>query len=84
MSNQGDMSRMRGLGRFVGHLWQAIGSSEEPGANKTEIGRRVEEAHTTAPDGRALVLRRTTIEEIEVHGDAFEPGSHDHPSAPTG
>lgn len=51
----------RSLGRFVGHLWWSV--RPRP---KAELRREVQEASGTTADGRRVVVRRTTIEEIEV------------------
>lgn len=55
---------MRSLGAFVGHIAHAVRSDPRGGARgrTREIRREVEEE--ARPDG--IVLRRTTIEEIEV------------------
>jgi hypothetical protein len=56
---------MRSLGAFVGHIAHAVRSDPRrvaTTARTREIRREVEEE--ARPDG--LVLRRTTIEEIEV------------------
>lgn len=58
---------MRSLGRFTGHLWQAVRA--DPARDRSEVRREVEETESELPDGRRVTLRRTTIEEVEVHPD---------------
>ena len=53
------MAFMRQLGEFVGHI--VAGIRADPKANRTIVSKRVEEEQR----GK-IVLRRTTIEEIEV------------------
>lgn len=51
---------MRGLGRFVGHIWGAVSS-------KPESRERIEVRRTYERETRdGVILRRTTIEEIEL------------------
>lgn len=50
---------MRSLGEFVGHIVKGIKS--DAGTSRTEVRRKVEEE-----DRGDMVLRRTTIEEIEI------------------
>ncbi|HMN95601.1 MAG TPA: hypothetical protein PKC43_05185 [Phycisphaerales bacterium] len=52
----------RSLGEFVGHLWSAVRHDPTPGARR-EVRRVVEEE-----DRGDVVLRRTTIEEVELRG----------------
>ena len=51
---------MRCLGEFVGHIVHAVKTTS--GKNKREINRSIEEQ----TDGQ-VTLRRTTIDEIEIH-----------------
>ncbi|MAD19048.1 MAG: hypothetical protein CMJ52_02360 [Planctomycetaceae bacterium] len=68
MTGQESKSIMRSLGEFVGHV--ARGIRTDPAAPKTtEVRREVE----TERRGD-VVLRRTTIEEIEMPADGV-PGS---------
>ena len=55
---------MRNLGAFVGNIWRGV-ATPATGARKTEIRRDVEEETRETPDA-TLVVRRTTIEELEV------------------
>lgn len=65
-------SLMRNLGAFFGHVWAGVRA--DPGAPRTrrEVRRRVEEE---SRDG--VILRRTTIEEVELPIDRVgrRPGS---------
>lgn len=58
MSDDEKKSLMRSLGEFFGHIAQGI--KTDPA--KKEVRRTVEEE--TRPDG--VILRRTTIEEVEL------------------
>ncbi|MBL9148822.1 MAG: hypothetical protein JNM94_09035 [Phycisphaerae bacterium] len=58
MSDDEKKSLMRSLGEFFGHIAQGI--KTDP--TKKEVRRTVEEE--TRPDG--VILRRTTIEEVEL------------------
>lgn len=64
MTTDGDKSLMRSLGEFVGHVVKGIRT--DPAADlrrtdRTEVRRTVE-----TEDRGDVVLRRTTIEEVEV------------------
>lgn len=68
MADRKPATLMRSLGEFVGHIVRGF-KAEIPEARRTqEIHRDVQEA-TSADD--SVILRRTTIEEIEVR----RPGS---------
>jgi hypothetical protein len=56
---------MRSLGEFVGHIVQAV--KTDPSKKQTTISERVDEENRGN-----ITLRRTTIEEIEIH-DAKDP-----------
>lgn len=60
MAEDKQITRMRGVGRFFGHVWHAIAS---PASDKkrVEVRRDVEEERR-----EGITLRRTTIEEIEL------------------
>ena len=64
----------RAVGRFLGHLWQAVRADPKTGrvpAHRTEVRRDVDEREVAGPNGERVIVRRTTIEEIEVErGDA--------------
>jgi hypothetical protein len=57
-------SLMRNLGAFVGNIWRGV-ATPATGAHKAEIRRDVEEETKETQDA-TLVVRRTTIEELEV------------------
>ncbi len=60
-----DKSLARSLGEFLGHIWRGVRSNPgKPGAR--ELRRSVEETARETPEGR-VTLRRTTIDEIELH-----------------
>lgn len=60
---------MRCLGEFVGQVWKGVradpAAGRAPQGERREVRRTVEEEHRPG-----VVLRRTTIEEIEYPGDA--------------
>jgi hypothetical protein len=58
---------MRSLGRFVGQVSAAVRA--KPGERR-EVSRTSEQRTETTPDGRTVVVRRTTVEEIEVRDGA--------------
>lgn len=62
-----DISISRAVGQFFGHLW---GASTRPvkkdGPQRREVGRETTQAEGLI-DGKKVVLRRTTIDEVEVH-----------------
>ncbi len=60
---------MRGIGRFVGHVWGAIGSPA-PARERVEVRREVEQE-----EREGVILRRTTIEEIEIRPGATDEGA---------
>jgi len=53
----------RSLGRFVGHIVHAV-KAPAPDSEREEIARETEE-RTGDVDGKQVVLRRTTVDEIE-------------------
>lgn len=63
MTAPDDKSIMRSLGEFFGHIVRGVKTDPGSADRTREVGRHVEEEHR---DG--VVLRRTTIEEIEVRG----------------
>ncbi len=58
---------MRSLGEFVGHIVRAV--KTDPSKKQAVIGKSVDEE-----DRGNITLRRTTIEEIEIH-DTKPPDS---------
>lgn len=58
-------SLMRSLGEFVGHITRAVKTDVTPDLReRLEVRRDVREAVADTPNG-PIVLRRTTIDEIE-------------------
>jgi hypothetical protein len=65
MADRKNKSLMRSLGEFVGHIVKA--AKTDPGKKRTVLEK------TTQEEARGnLTLRRTTIDEIEIH-DANSP-----------
>jgi hypothetical protein len=52
---------MRNLGKFVGAIWHGIRTDPA----RHEVRRTVEE-HEGERDGQSVVIRRTTIDEVEI------------------
>ena len=65
MSDQKKKPLMRCLGEFFGNIAQGIKTNPEADVNRTEVNRTVEQ-HTT---DEGVILRRTTIDEVEVRND---------------
>ncbi|HCT46312.1 MAG: hypothetical protein CMJ35_10235 [Phycisphaerae bacterium] len=67
--NDKDISISRAVGQFFGHLW---GSASKPVERdepvRHEVRRETEESQGEL-DGKKVVLRRTTIEEVEIQND---------------
>ena len=55
---------MRSLGEFFGHIVNAVRS--HPGGAETEAGKKTIRKSVEEKEERGVILRRTTIEEIEV------------------
>lgn len=65
-----DIPISRAVGRFFGHLWNAAAKPVEPEAPKKQRLRETHEERDAEVDGKPVILRRTTIEEIEFKGDS--------------
>jgi len=63
MNDRNRKSLARSLGEFVGHIWRGV--SADPSKDRREISRRVEHEQRDV-GGQKVILRRTTIEEVEV------------------
>jgi hypothetical protein len=62
-------SLMRALGLAVGDVWRTVTGAPPPAESpvrRQEVRREVEEQQADTPAGR-VTLRRTTIEEVELH-----------------
>jgi|TARA_R110000782_G_scaffold19101_16_gene52140 hypothetical protein len=59
-----DIPISRAIGRFFGHLWNAAAKPAPPDRSTKTVRERTEEAPGEV-DGRPVVFRRTTIEEID-------------------
>ena len=66
-----DKPLARSLGEFVGHLWHSV--RRDVSRDRREFRRTVEEEERDSPAGK-VVLRRTTIEEIEIERDGDPRG----------
>ena len=62
MSAEHNKPIMRCLGEFIGHIVRAVRLD----VRSQEVKRSVEEKR----EGN-MILRRTTIDEIEIHGEGF-------------
>lgn len=59
-----DIPIPRAIGRFFGHLWQATTKPAQP-AKHTHTVRTSTQETPGQVDGQRVILRRTTIEEVE-------------------
>ena len=70
-------SLMRNLGEFFGHITRGIKADTTDPADPTKpsmqnhtqnrtVRKEVEQEEQLGPDGERIVLRRTTVEEIEI------------------
>jgi hypothetical protein len=66
MADSKNKPLMRSLGEFFGHIVKAVRT--DPSKKQTVISKSVEEE-----DRGNVTLRRTTIEEIEIH-EKKDPG----------
>ena len=65
MAQDDEKTIMRSLGEFFGHIVRGVRADQSSRPRVREVSREIEEEER---DG--VVLRRTTIEEIEVHDSA--------------
>ena len=77
MAPRPNNSLAHSLGQFVGHIWK--GARADVAREKREVGRKTEETSTTDAQGRSVTLRRTTIDEIEIHAE--KPDAEDRADA---
>ena len=76
MTDAKNKSLMRSLGEFVGHIVKGVKTDPDKTTLKKEIRREVEEE-----DRGDMILRRTTIEEVEFKSK--ENDSSDTDAGPT-
>ena len=60
-------SIVRNIGKFTGEIWRAIKSPVPTSSKETHEVRRTVETDVQETDDGKVTLRRTTIEEIEIH-----------------
>lgn len=65
MKDDKDIPISRALGRFFGHIFHSTTKPVEPDTESTVVSQKTEEQDAEL-NGQRVVLRRTTIEEIEV------------------
>lgn len=63
---------MHSLGAFFGHVWKGV--KTDPTKPPVVARTKVEEEVRDTPQGK-VVLRRTTIEEVELRPDQVPPGA---------
>lgn len=63
-----DIPISRAVGRFFGHLVQAVAKPAPPDSETTTVSKTTDEAPAEI-DGQKVILRKTTIEEIEIAND---------------
>lgn len=71
---------MRSLGEFFGEVWKGV--KADPSGAKV-VRKQTREATATTPDGRALILRRTTVDEVIVP-ERMHRGGAEHAAKKTG
>jgi len=72
-TNPGKKPLMRSLGEFVGHIAKGITTDpSKPSVARQTIREQVEEEERETPQGK-MILRRTTIEEIEMQQEKPSP-----------
>lgn len=82
MTEKKPNSLMHNLGQFFGHIAKGVKTDPaKPTTRKQEVRREVEERQETAPDGRKVTVRRTTIEEVEIH-EGDQPNNKPGGNAP--
>jgi hypothetical protein len=64
VKNDKDIPISRAIGRFFGHIWHSTTKPVEPDSESTVVSQSTEEADAEI-NGKQVVLRKTTIEEIE-------------------
>jgi len=67
-----DISVTRAVGRFFGHIWGATTkpvSADEPESRTEVVANEVEEAQAQI-DNKKVILRRTTIDEVEIRDES--------------
>jgi len=77
MASSKDKSLMRNLGEFFGHIIKGVKTDPrkpegENALTTREVHREIEEE-----DRGDMILRRTTIEEVEFKSDPDEPNTDD-------
>lgn len=58
----------RAIGQFFGHLWHSTAKPVEPDSHTETISKTIQEADAEI-DGSKVILRKTTIEEIEYRNE---------------
>jgi hypothetical protein len=64
VKNDKDIPISRAIGRFFGHIWHSTTKPVETDLESTVVSQSTEEADAEI-NGKQVVLRKTTIEEIE-------------------
>jgi len=63
-----DIPITRAVGRFFGHIVHAVAKPAPSDSEKTVVSKTTQETPAEI-EGQKVILRKTTIEEIEVRGD---------------
>ncbi|GMV25425.1 MAG: hypothetical protein AMXMBFR58_14560 [Phycisphaerae bacterium] len=79
MADPSNKSIARSLGEFFGHIIHGV--KTDP--SKRVVRKETESAEQPVPGGK-VVLRRTTIEEVEFKPGAAPPGGEPRPGGPSG
>jgi len=58
----------RAIGQFLGHLWHSTTKPVKPDAHTETISKTTQEADAEI-NGNKVILRKTTIEEVEYRNE---------------
>lgn len=69
MKEQKNISISRSVGQFFGHLWGATTKPVNTEKTQSQVVNQSQESTEGELEGKKIVLRRTTIDEIEIKED---------------
>lgn len=72
MKNDKDISVSRAVGRFLGHIWGATTKPvpEDDSTSEKEVIKNDVEEIEGELNNKKVILRRTTIDEVEIREDS--------------
>ena len=68
MNDKKDIPITRAIGQFFGHLWHSTTKPAQPDSHTETISKATQETDGQI-EGQKVILRKTTIEEIEFRND---------------